>query len=113
MPAAGLSLQLFALDCRGDRDDRGGGDTRELLVTETTNSDGRVDAPLLEGPAMRTGRYEILFAAGDYLRANGLQPEDPGFLDEIPIRFAIARPEDHLHVPLLLSPFGYSTYRGS
>ena len=84
-----------------------------LLKTITTNADGRADAPLLEGGALTVGRYELRFFAGDYLRGLGLDIKEPLFLDIIPIRFGIADASQHYHVPLLLSPFGYSTYRGS
>ena len=97
-PAAGLKIEVW-----GD----------ELLKTITTNSDGRADAPLLEGAALISGRYELRFFAGDYLRSLGLSLAEPLFLDVIPIRFGIADASQHFHVPLLLSPFGYSTYRGS
>jgi 5-hydroxyisourate hydrolase len=101
-PAAGLKIELFLLD---------GGTVP--LKTVTTNSDGRVDGPLLEGAGFMRGHYELRFHAGDYLRARGVAVPDPAFLDVIPIRFGIADPLQHYHVPLLLSPYGYSTYRGS
>ena len=97
-PAAGLGIELFRL-----------GDGEERLKAATTNADGRVDGPLLEGDAFAAGVYELRF---HYLRASGHLPE-PLFLDVIPIRFGIAAPGEHYHVPLLLSPFGYATYRGS
>lgn len=100
-PAAGLAVELFRI-----------GDSEERLVSATTNRDGRVDQPLLEGPAFVPGVYELRFHAGDYLRG-GVGPPYPAFLDVIPIRFGIASPDEHYHVPLLLSPYGYSTYRGS
>ncbi len=81
------------------------------LAETVTNADGRTDAPLLAGEAMATGVYELRFAAGDYLRSQG--HAGMLFLDEVPIRFGIADASAHYHVPLLLSPFGYSTYRGS
>jgi 5-hydroxyisourate hydrolase len=84
----------------------------DAVAEAVTNGDGRLDAPLLEGAAMERGTYEILFHAGDYRRAGGATDETP-FLDVIPIRFGIDDPQAHYHVPLLLSPFGYSTYRGS
>ncbi|MEL7026887.1 MAG: hydroxyisourate hydrolase [Pseudomonadota bacterium] len=99
VPAAGLKIELFRVD-DGRRDQRG---------QAMTNADGRTDTPILPEPAFETGTYELLFHAGDYLRSAGL-PD--GFLDMIPIRFGIAE-LSHYHVPLLLSPFGYSTYRGS
>lgn len=101
-PAAGLTIDLYFLD---------GGPV--LLKTVTTNHDGRTDGPLLEGSTLLRGHYELRFHAGDYLRARGIQLPDPPFLDVIPIRFGIADAGGHYHVPLLLSPYGYSTYRGS
>lgn len=101
-PAAGLKIELFLLD---------GGTIH--LKTITTNADGRADGPVLEGAAFMQGHYELRFHAGDYLRASGTPLPDPAFLDVIPIRFGIADPGSHYHVPLLLSPYGYSTYRGS
>lgn len=101
-PAAGLSISLFRIE----------GENRAHLKTAATNSDGRCDAPLLQGGDFAAGEYELVFAAGDYLRGSGARLSDPVFLDRIPIRFGMAR-DAHYHVPLLLSPFGYSTYRGS
>lgn len=101
-PAAGLSVSLFWLDYH----------MHQHLKTVVTNADGRCDAPLLEGEAFRIGPYELVFDAGGYFRAQGLELPEPLFLDKIPIRFGIAEAK-HYHVPLLLSPFGYSTYRGS
>ena len=101
-PAAGLAVALFALS-----------PGRQLLAEAITNTDGRCDRPLLEGAALQSGRYELVFQAGAYLRAAGVVLADPAFLDEVVIRFGIADPEQHYHVPLLLSPYGYSTYRGS
>lgn len=101
-PAAGLSIALYHLD----------GDGRTHLKTVVTNADGRCDAPLLAGAEFRAGEYELVFAAGDYLRQQGLSLAKPAFLDLIPIRFGMAEAV-HYHVPLLVSPYGYSTYRGS
>ncbi len=100
-PAAGMAIELWTA-----------GDTPELLSRTVTNADGRVDAPLLEGAAMKPGPYELRFAARAYFRSVGTAIAEP-FLDVIPIRFGIADASAHLHVPLLLSPYGYSTYRGS
>jgi 5-hydroxyisourate hydrolase len=102
MPAADLLIELVLLD--------GGG---VALKKVTTNRDGRVDGPLLEGAALLKGHYELRFHAGDYFRKNGTKLPEPAFLDVIPIRFGISDPGQHYHVPLLLSPYGYSTYRGS
>jgi 5-hydroxyisourate hydrolase len=102
--AAGLTLELFRLDADG---------RRELIVRATTNADGRCDRPLLEGDHLRPGVYELLFHVGGYLRAQGLALPEPAFLDQVPIRFGVAAPGQHYHVPLLISPYGYSTYRGS
>ncbi|UHS62016.1 hydroxyisourate hydrolase [Agrobacterium vaccinii] len=103
-PAQGLKIELYRLD----------GERREKLKIVETNSDGRVDGgPLLIGEAFRAGQYELVFHAGDYLRAKGLTLPEPAFLDVIPIRFGIADETGHYHVPLLLSPYSYSTYRGS
>lgn len=103
-PAAGLRID-FSLVGRD-------GGTR-LIKTVTTNADGRVDAPLLGPAEMKTGRYELLFHVGAYFRAAGSAPGDPPFLDQVPVRFAIAQTGAHYHVPLLVSPWSYVTYRGS
>ena len=100
-PAAGLRLQLFRLDPSS------GG--RELLKEVITNADGRTDAPLLDEPV--AGVYEISFEVGEYFAGEGVP--DPPFLGRVPVRFGIADPSSHYHVPLLVSPWSYSTYRGS
>ena len=84
-----------------------------VLATCTTNADGRCDAPLLSGGTMVAGVYELVFHVGDYLRRRGAALAEPAFLDAVPVRFGIADTGRHYHVPLLISPFGYSTYRGS
>ncbi len=83
-----------------------------VLEDTRTNADGRTDKPLLEGAAFRTGSYELTFHVGDYFRDRGVPLAEPPFLDLVPLRFSIAE-DTHYHVPLLVSPFGYSTYRGS
>ena len=98
LPAAGLRIELYR---DGDR-----------LRDVRTNADGRVDGPLLEGADFQIGSYELVFHAGDYLDSTGQALPNPKFLDVIPLRFGIAE-DTHYHVPLLLSAFGYSTYRGS
>jgi 5-hydroxyisourate hydrolase len=85
----------------------------EILKTLVTNVDGRIDTPILEASEFETGIYELRFHAGDYLRKSAITFVEPPFLDIIPIRFGVSDAAQHLHVPLLLSPFGYSTYRGS
>jgi len=102
-PAAGLALALYRID----------GDGRVLLAEAVTNSDGRTDAPILPATAFETGFYELVFQAGAYLDAVGAPGGAPRFLDEVPLRFGVDDASLHYHVPLLLSPFGYSTYRGS
>ena len=102
-PAAGLGIELFRRE----------GESRMKLRQVETNEDGRVDAPLLEGDDFAAGRYELVFHAGAYLRAAGVALPEVPFLDEIVIAFGIDSPAQHYHVPLLLSPYGYSTYRGS
>lgn len=101
-PAAGMRIDLYAL----------AGAAPRLLLTTRTNADGRCDAPLLSGGALRRGEYELRFHAGDYLDRQG-KVSGRRFLDIIPIRFGIEDEGAHYHVPLLVAPFGYSTYRGS
>jgi 5-hydroxyisourate hydrolase len=102
-PAAGIRLTLHRLT----------GEARELVKETVTNADGRTDEPLLTGAAYRPGHYEITFHIGDYFRALAARTAEPPFLDMVPIRFAIAEIDGHYHVPLLCSPWAYSTYRGS
>ena len=102
-PAAGLTVELYRI----------GQKNAERLTVATTDTDGRVEHPLLEGDAFAAGVYELRFHAGDYLRRAGGALPDPPFLDVVPIRFGVAKVGDNYHVPLLLSPYGYSTYRGS
>lgn len=101
-PAAGLAIALYRIT----------GNSHHKLKTVRTNDDGRCDEPLLEGEAFQLGQYELVFFAGDYLRTLGIDLPDPMFLDQVPIRFGMAE-DKHYHVPLLISPYGYSTYRGS
>ena len=84
-----------------------------LLADTVTNTDGRCDAPLLEGESFRAGGYQLEFHAGDYFRANNVDLGEPAFLDVVPLRFGISDPTSHYHVPLLISPYAFSTYRGS
>lgn len=102
-PAAGVQIALYAIE----------GDYRQLLKTVETNADGRTDAALLAGEEYRPGQYELVFQVGVYFRGKGVKLPEPAFLDSIPIRFAMADADGHYHVPLLVSPWSYSTYRGS
>jgi 5-hydroxyisourate hydrolase len=88
------------------------GGERRLAALET-NADGRAAGPLLEGDALAAGTYELVFEVGAYFAAQGLEVADPPFLDRVPVRFAVADADAHYHVPLLVSPWAYSTYRGS
>ena len=102
-PAAGVKITLYRIS----------GQSHRKIKEAVTNSDGRTDGPMLEGADLTAGAYELVFSAGDYLRASGQAAEGVLFLDEIPIRFGVPDASQHYHVPLLISPFGYSTYRGS
>jgi 5-hydroxyisourate hydrolase len=102
-PAAGIAIALHEAHADGWR----------CIATTTTNVDGRTDAPLLAGDAVRTGRYRLTFAAGDYFRRLGVALPDPPFVDVVTIDFGLADAGDSYHVPLLVSPWAYSTYRGS
>jgi len=100
-PAAGMKVVLTRLD-----------GTPEAIAVALTNADGRVDRPLIEGAAFATGRYELTFHVGDYFRARAVALPEPSFLDLVPLRFGVSE-DAHYHVPLLVSPYAYSTYRGS
>ena len=102
-PAPGLRIALYHLN----------GDTPRKIAETVTNADGRTDTPILPQAEFRPGTYELVFHAGDYLRASGQAGADPLFLDQVPIRFGMSDPQAHYHVPLLLSAYGYATYRGS
>ena len=101
-PAEGLKIDLYRIE----------GDSRIHLKSLATNDDGRTNEQILPNAEFELGTYELVFHAGAYLDACGTPPEDPRFLDVVPIRFGMSE-ASHYHVPLLLSPFGYSTYRGS
>jgi len=101
-PAASVGVELYRIDAQ-----------RELIKKDQTNSDGRLDSPLLDVDEFETGIYELVFQAGDYFRASSLVLPDPSFVDEVVLRFGIADIDAHYHVPLLVSPWSYSTYRGS
>ena len=100
-PGAAIRIDLFRI---GQAD---------AIAGTVTNADGRCEKPLLEGGRFIAGEYEIVFHAGEYFNAKGLEDGEHRFLDQVVIRFGINDPDQHYHVPLLLSPFGYSTYRGS
>lgn len=102
-PGEGIRIEVYRLE----------GEGRTRLKEVVTNDDGRCDAPILEGEAFTVGEYELVFHAGDYLRSRGVEAPEPRFLDAIPLRFGVADADAHYHVPLLLSPYGYATYRGS
>jgi len=95
-----MEMELFGIEKEG----------RRHLKTVRANDDGRLDAPLLEGEELSAGEYEIVFHVGAYF---GELSDSPTFLDEIPVRFGVSEPESHYHVPLLVSPWSYTTYRGS
>ena len=102
-PGAGVRVELFAV----------GAGPRVLLKSDITNADGRCGAPLLEGAALQPGRYELVFAAGDYFASQGLALPEPRFIDAVTIAFGIADASQNYHVPLVVTPWSYSTYRGS
>mgnify|MGYP000389148106 CR=1 FL=1 len=101
-PAEGITVVLYRVS----------GNSHRKIAEAVTNADGRTDAPILPEKEFATGTYELIFFAGDYLRRTGQVTVEPLFLDQVPIRFGMSE-EDHYHVPLLLSPYGFSTYRGS
>ena len=97
-------MELFEFTGEGER---------KLVASVATNADGRTGEPLIIAREARAGRFELVFHAGDYFRRLGSETADPPFLDVIPIRFGLADPHAHYHVPLIVSPWSYSTYRGS
>ena len=101
-PGGDIRVDLYCLN-----------DVREHLQSGVTNQDGRIDQPLLEGESFVAGTYELIFQAGAYFKSKGIDQGEFGFLDEVVIRFGVADADQHYHVPLLLSRYGYSTYRGS
>jgi len=101
VPAAGLAVTLFRIE----------GKARAVLGVWVTNADGRSERPLLDAATMRAGIYEVVFDVATWRRARG--EAEPGFYDQVPVRFVATDPGGHYHIPLLLSPYGYSTYRGS
>lgn len=102
-PAKGMKIDLFRI-VEGNW---------EHVTTKFTNEDGRTDGPILPVDEFATGNYELLFYVGDYLKATGVKSAEPAFLNEVPIRFGMSDASAHYHVPLLVSPYSFSTYRGS
>jgi 5-hydroxyisourate hydrolase len=102
VPAAGVRIELHELTAHAPT----------LLAAVATGSDGRCAAPLITGDAMRSGRYALTFYIADYFRARGVGLPEPAFIEEAVIRIGIAHPDQHYHVPLLVSPWSYSVYRG-
>ena len=103
-PASGISVELTELSDLGQS---------RVVARAITNSDGRTDQPLIGGRPVPIGSYELMFSVGDYFAARNVPMSDPPFLDQIPLRFSVSDPEGHLHVPLLVTPWSYATYRGS
>jgi 2-oxo-4-hydroxy-4-carboxy-5-ureidoimidazoline decarboxylase len=103
-PAAGIAIELVELSDLG---------VSRVVTRTVTNSDGRTDQPLIGGRPVPIGRYELAFAVAEYFAARQVVMSDPPFLDRIPLRFSVSEPEGHLHVPLLVTPWSYATYRGS
>lgn len=104
-PAASMTIELWRCDAQTS--------ARALLKRTRTNSDGRMDEPLLSGAAFMPGIYELIFDVGEYFAAQGVDTPMPAFLERVPVRFGVADTEAQYHVPLLVSPWAYSTYRGS
>jgi 5-hydroxyisourate hydrolase len=102
-PGAGVQVELYAVE----------GGQRTLIRKDATNSDGRCSIPLLEGDSLRAGQYELVFAAGDYFASQGVALPSPRFIDRVTIAFGVADPDQNYHVPLVVTPWSYSTYRGS
>jgi len=102
-PAVGVAVELYEF----------AGEKAHYIQSAITNADGRTDQPLIGGRPLPIGRYELRFAVGNHFRSRGIDVGDPPFLDIVPLRFSIAEPEGHYHVPLLCTPWSYSTYRGS
>ncbi|SIO64153.1 2-oxo-4-hydroxy-4-carboxy-5-ureidoimidazoline decarboxylase [Bradyrhizobium erythrophlei] len=103
-PAAGIAVELVELSGLG---------ISRVVTRTVTNSDGRTDQPLIDGRPVPIGHYELVFSVGKYFAARQVPMSDPPFLDQIPLRFSVSDPEGHLHVPLLITPWSYATYRGS
>ncbi|WP_026695753.1 hydroxyisourate hydrolase [Peribacillus kribbensis] len=105
LPADHVAIDLYYTEPSSE--------SSQLIKTAVTNSDGRLDQPLLSEEEVRPGRYELVFHIGDYFRSKRIQPHNPAFLEDVPVRFYILQTNRHYHVPLLISPYGYQIYRGS
>ena len=103
-PATGVRVELFTVSAD---------DSRHRIRAVRTNDDGRTDEPLMSPEEVQVGRYELVFHVGEYFHRLGLELASPPFLERVPMQFAIADPASHYHVPLLVAPWGYTTYRGS
>ncbi|CCN80655.1 5-hydroxyisourate hydrolase [Vibrio nigripulchritudo SFn27] len=103
VPAAAISIELYRIS----------GNEQMLLKTVKTNNDGRTDEPMLSGEEFKAGKYELAFQVAHYYKENGIELDSVPFLDDVVIRFGLSDEDSHYHVPLLVSPYGYSTYRGS
>ncbi|MBV6271590.1 hydroxyisourate hydrolase [Alcaligenaceae bacterium CGII-47] len=103
VPAQGVVIELYRIQS----------DIRDLLKRTITNRDGRCDEPLLAGTALTRGVYELVFHAGDYFAQHGVELPEPRFVDQITLRFGVANPDENYHVPLVVTPWTWSTYRGS
>ena len=105
IPASGVRVELYCFEELSSG--------WKLIKTDITNSDGRLDAPLLSEESIKIGTYELIFHVGDYFRSKGTVLPDPPFLDQVPVRFGLGSLDSHYHVPLLVSPWSYQVYRGS
>ncbi|MCG9555155.1 hydroxyisourate hydrolase [Vibrio sp. Isolate31] len=103
LPGAEIKVELYKVN----------EDSTEKLTTVLTNSDGRTDAPILAGNDFRPGKYQLVFYVADYYKSKGVELDGVPFLDDVVIRFGLDDPDAHYHVPLLVSPYSFSTYRGS
>lgn len=103
VPAQGVAIDLYRVE----------GDSRHLIKQTATNRDGRCDEPLLNGAALTRGVYELVFHAGDYFAHRGVELPEPRFVDQVTLRFGVANPDENYHVPLVVTPWTWSTYRGS
>jgi len=114
-PASDVVIELFYQEAgvTSEATTRAANSDWTLLKTAVTNPDGRLDQPILSGEEMKIGSYELVFHIGDYFRSRKVMVSEPPFLEQVPVRFGIAEPTKHYHVPLLVSPWGYQVYRGS